>query len=123
MTKSVLTYAKLLAELSLKDLAGFINLLKEDDALLQIESIIATAEKMINLRELNKTVTIYSADELDQEVKTILFEKIQSVIEEPIIKEVKDKYLLAGVKVELPGGVIDGSLLGRLNHLNASLKS
>ena len=123
MTKSLTTYAKLLADISLSDLDGFVNLLKEAGALLQVESIITRAEKIINLRALSKTVTIYRAGELNSETKKELIKKIEIIIDQPIVKEVEDKSLLAGLKIELPSIIIDGSLLGRLKGLSVSLKS
>lgn len=130
MTRSLTAYASLLADLILGSKKGelestldnFTNLLKEDDVLLQIELIIAKAEKIIEQKIREQTVTISSASHLSPEVKKMLVEKIEKLVPSAMIKEVMDESLLAGVKIELPNGVIDGSLQGQLNRLAVGLK-
>jgi F0F1-type ATP synthase delta subunit len=130
MTRSLTAYASLLADLILGSKKGelestldnFTNLLKEDDVLLQIELIIAKAEKIIEQKIREQTVTISSASHLSSEVKKMLVEKIEKLVPAAMIKEVTDESLLAGVKIELPNGVIDGSLQGQLNRLAVGLK-
>ncbi len=130
MTRSLTAYASLLADLILGSKKGelestldnFTNLLKEDDVLLQVELIIAKAEKIIEQKIREQTVTISSASHLSPEVKKMLVEKIEKLVPAAMIKEVMDESLLAGVKIELPNGVIDGSLQGQLNRLAVGLK-
>lgn len=130
MTQSLIAYASLLADLILGSkkaelesvLDNFTHLLKEDDVLLQVELIIAKAEKIVEQKIREQTVTISSANGLLPEVKKMLVEKIEQLVPAAMIKEVVDEELLAGVRIELPNGVVDGSLQGQLNRLATRLK-
>lgn len=121
MASSLKAYANTLVNLSLDELDGFVELLKADGVILQVETIIAQAEKIIAEQTFNKTVTVTSAAALGSEDRHKLYEKVKELVELPIIKEVVDPKLIAGVKIELPHGVIDGSLAHRLNTLKTTL--
>ena len=97
---------------------SFLKLLCENRNITTLCEIIDEFFLLVKELENRAVATIYYAFELTSEQKEKLLSKLKSITKkeiDPIF--IEDKGLIGGIKIELDGRVLDGSLSTRLNNI------
>lgn len=97
---------------------SFLKLLCENKSIATLNAIIDEFFVLITELENRAVAKIYYAFELNDSQKEKLLKKLKGITNKEIDPiYIEDKDLIGGIKIELDGKVLDGSLSSRLNNI------
>lgn len=101
---------------------GVIDFIKDSSREEDLIEVASELGSLVTSSKSLKTVHVYSAVSLDQDVLDKIKEKVEKIIgHNIIIRETTDKRLLGGIKIKIGDWVYDASIQSQLNSLKNEL--
>ncbi len=106
------------ATLECEYITNFLKLLCENGHICELQECIKEYKNLLNDYENRVIATVYYVEELSEEQKSALINKLSKLTKKTVeAVYIKDSSLIGGIKVEIDGKTLDGSISARLNRV------